>query len=145
MALKPKNLKRVGFRNLRSVSRKYMSRLIIPYNVLIVIFCIGTTLLLLSSPHHVNTDFLIVNTASLIIFPATAYSLNKTYSNNKRSALTITLLALTAGVLLYYIGDFLFNNVDGISMIILIPLAVLLLTILFIVNVFSKRKAQTNP
>ena len=121
-----------------------MGRLIIPYNVLIVVFCVGTTLLLLSSPHHVDTDFLIVNTASLIIFPSTAYFLNKTYSNNKHSALTIILLVLTVGVLLYYIKDFLLNSDEGISTITLFPLVVLLLTILFIANIFMRRKAQTN-
>jgi hypothetical protein len=121
-----------------------MNRLIIPYNVLIVVFCIGTTLLLLSSPHHVDTDFLIVNTASLIIFPLTAYFLNKVYSKNKQRVLAITLLVLTGCILLYYIKDFLFNNADGISMIIVFPLAILLLTILFIVNISMKRKAQAN-
>lgn len=132
------------FTKLRYVSRKLMSRLIIPYNVLIVVFCIGTTLLLLSSPHHVDTGFLIANTASLIIFPLTAYFLHKVYSKNKHPVLTITLLVLTACILLYYIRDFLFNSIDGISTIILFPFTVLLLTILFIVNIFMKRKAQIN-
>jgi SNF family Na+-dependent transporter len=121
-----------------------MSRLIIPYNVLLVVFCVGTTLLLLSSPHHVDTDFLIVNTASLVIFPLTAYFLNKTYSSNRKSGLTITLLLLTSCILFYYIRDFLFDSVDGISTIILLPFTVLFLTILFVVNIFIRRKEQTS-
>jgi hypothetical protein len=122
-----------------------MRRLIIPYNVLIIVFCFGTTFLLLSSPHHVDTDYLIVNSVSLVIFPLTAFFLNKTYSDNKRSGLTIALLVLTSSILLYYIGeDFLFNSVDEISTITLFPIVVLLLTVLFIVNLFIRKKVQTK-
>lgn len=118
-----------------------MSRLIIPYNFFILIFCVGTALLMFASSHRVDTGFLIANTSSLVVFPLTAYFLNRVYSEGKQPVLTITLLVLTACILLYYIRDFMFNSVDGISTIILFPLVVLLLSILFIVNIFLKSKA----
>ena len=121
-----------------------MSRLIIPYSVLIIIFCLGSTLLLLGSPHHVDIQFLGATTASLIFFPLTAYFLRKSYSAGKKVSLTIFLLFLTGCILLYYTSDFLFNSIGGISSIILFPFAVLLLTILFIINLLIRRKAQID-
>jgi hypothetical protein len=120
-----------------------MNRLIIPYSILIIVLCFGTTLLILSSPHHVDTDLLVINTASLVIFPLTVYFLNKTYFKSKQVVLTLILLTLTGCIQLYYIRD-LFNDENGISSIILLPLAVLLLTLLFLKNIFAREKAATK-
>ena len=124
-----------------------MSRLIIPYNILIIVFCLGSTLLLLGSPHHVDKEFLIANTSALIIFPLTAYSLRQTYHRNRWTVASIILLAVTCGITFYYINDLAFNGVDGISSIILYPAIIVVLSIAFIANIiFSKphKKRQTT-
>lgn len=121
-----------------------MSRLIIPYGILVILFCLGSTLLLLSSPHHVDIEFLIANTASLIIFPLTTYSLRKAYTLGKKTNITILLLFSVVCILSYYINDLIFNSVDGISSIILFPFTILVLTLLFIVNILRRRKTISN-
>lgn len=132
-----------GLRQALAVSRKCMRRLLIPYNFLIIVFCLGTTLLLLSSPHHVDTEFIIVNTASLIIFPLTAYYLKRTYSVSKKMTnWTILLIFLTGCIVIYYICDLATNEIDGIQSIILFPIIVLLITALFVIDLLKKRRKQ---
>lgn len=116
-----------------------MNRLIIPYNLLIIIFCLGSTLLLLGSPHHVDKEFLIANFSALIIFPLTAYFLRQTYHRSRWTVVTIILLVVTCGITFYYINDLAINAVDGISSIIVYPAIIVVLSIGFIANiVFSK-------
>ena len=115
-----------------------MSRLVIPYGILIIIFSLGSTLVLLSSPHHVDIEFLIANNASLIIFPLTAYSLRKADTLGNKTTVTILLLFAVICILFYYIHDLIFNSVDGISSIILFPFTILVLTLLFIANILRR-------
>ena len=123
-----------------------MKHLIILYTIFLLIFCFGTTLLLLSSPHHVDKEFLILNTSSLVIFPITAFSLFKIYRNNKAKSfdITILLLAITAIIFGYYIQDFLkdINTSSGIKAIILFPICLLILTIIFAINIIKRRNVN---
>ena len=121
-----------------------MSRLIIPYNLLIIVFCIGSTLLLLGSPHHVDKEFLIANTSALIVFPLTAYSLRLTYRKSRWTVASIILLAVTCGITLYYINDLAFNAIEGVSPIIIYPVIIVALSISFIANIFFKTKQNTT-
>lgn len=121
-----------------------MSRLIIPYNLLIIVFCFGSTLLLLGSPHHVDKEFLIANTSALIIFPFTAFSLGQTYRKSRWTVTSIILLAMTCCITFYYIIDFAFNATDGVSSIIIYPAIVAALSISFIVNIIFSRLNSTR-
>lgn len=120
-----------------------MTRLVIPYSVLIIAFGLLTTFLLLASSHHVDTDFLVINTSSLIVFPLTAYFLFKNANNwTKTNSLTILLLSLTAIIFTYYTYDF-FKYGSDITWFSFVPLAALILTLVFLVVTLQKR--QTIP
>lgn len=121
-----------------------MSRLIIPYNLLIIFFCVSSTLLLLSSPHHVDKEFLIANTSALIVFPLTAYFLSQTYRKNRWTKTSVLLLVLTCCITFYYINDLVFNSIDKVSSIVLYPIIIVLLSIIFIVNILLKRPVGHN-
>lgn len=121
-----------------------MSRLIIPYNLLIIVFCIGSTLLLLGSPHHVDKEFLIANTSALIVFPLTAYALRQTYRKSRWTVTSIILLALTCCITFYYINDLAFNATDGVSTIIIYPAIIVALSISFIANIIFSRLNKTR-
>lgn len=120
-----------------------MSRFIVPYNVLLIIFSLGSTLLLLGSPHQVDRAFLITNTASLFIFPLTAYFLYKFYAASKKANLLILLLLLTVFILFYYLWDLVVHGSSGIDPIIFYPILLLLLTVLFIYGLVAKRRNRT--
>lgn len=121
-----------------------MTRLIIPYSILIIVFELITTLLLLASPHHVDNDFLFVNVSSLIVLPLTGYFLFKFYnSSTKNKSLTIFLLLSTAGIFSYYTYDF-FKGSDDISWFSFVPLAALVLTLLFLFQAFQKKQMSSN-
>lgn len=105
--------------------------------------------MLFGSPHQVDSSFLVANTASLIIFPLTAYLLRKSYSNSKDLGftiqLTILLLVATCGIFTYYTFDFAWNTEEGTSSIIWLPIIVSILAIVFIVNLVTKlRKIHGN-
>lgn len=126
-----------------------MSRLIIPYNLLIIVFCFGSTLLLLGSPHDVDKEFLIANTLALIVFPLTAYSLRQTYRKSRWIVVSIILLVVTCGITFYYINDLTFNGVDGVSSIIVYPAIIVVLSIAFIINIiflklYKKRQSADH-
>lgn len=121
-----------------------MSRLIIPYNLLIIVFCLGSTLLLLGSPHHVDKEFLITNTLALIVFPLTAYSLRLTYRKSRWTVASIILLTVTCSITFYYIHDLAFNAIDGVSSIIIYPTIIVALSILFIANIIFSRLNKTR-
>jgi hypothetical protein len=121
-----------------------MRRLIIPYNILIIIFCLGTTLLFLSSSHHIDIEFHIVNTASLIVFPLTAYFLEVSYNSGKRINLAVSLLIMTLCILLYYIRDLIINNDGDTSEIIIYPVIVALISIIFIVKLLKEKRKQKS-
>jgi hypothetical protein len=109
-----------------------MTRLIIPYCLLIIGFGLFTTLLFLGSAHNVDKDFLVVNISSLIVLPLTGYFLYKFYNGaTKNKGLTIVLLLLTAVIFTYYTYD-LFINSDNISWFSFLPLTALILTLLFL-------------
>jgi Na+/proline symporter len=124
-----------------------MNRLINLYNLLIIVFCLGSTLLLLGSPHHVDNEFLIATTSALIVFPLTAYSLRQTYRKSRWRIASIILLAVTCGITFYYINDLAFNGVDRVSSIIVYPAIIIVLSIAFIANIIFnrlKKKRQTT-
>jgi hypothetical protein len=120
-----------------------MTRLIIPYNILIMSFGLVTTFLLLASSHHVDKDFLVVNTSSLVVFPSTAYFLFKNANSwTKTNGLTILLLSLTAIIFSYYTYDF-FKYASDITWFSFVPLTALILTLIFLASTVQKR--QTIP
>jgi hypothetical protein len=121
-----------------------MTRLIIPYSIFIIVFGLFTTLLLLASPHHVDKDFLVVNVSSLIVLPLTGYFLYKLYNGaTKNKGMTIFLLLLTAVIFTYHTYD-LFKNSDDISWFSFLPLAALILTLLFLFQTAQKRQASSK-
>ncbi len=120
-----------------------MTRLIIPYSILIIAFGLATTFLLLASSHHVDKDFLVVNTSSLVVFPFTAYFLFKNANTwTKTKGLTILLLSLTAIIFTYYTYDF-FKYASDITWFSFVPLIALILTLFFLAMTVQKR--QTIP
>ena len=127
-----------------------MTRLIIPYSILIIAFGLVTTFLLLASSHHVDKDFLVVNTSSLLVFPLTAYFLFKNANRGANNfGLTILLLSMTAIIFTYYTYDF-FKYASDITWFSFVPLTALILTLVFLVSTIQKRqtiskeKAVTN-
>lgn len=121
-----------------------MRRLIIPYNLLITVFCLGSTLLLVGSPHHVDKEFLIANTSALIVFPLTTFSLRQTYRKSRWTVTSIILLAVTCCITFYYINDLAFNAIGGASSIIIYPVIVAALSISFIANIIFSRLNKTR-
>ena len=129
----------------RAVGCNCMKLLIVLYSFLLILFCLSTTFLILSSPHHLDKDLLVFNSFSLLIFPATILLLNKTYDGRTKAIpWTFFSLILTGLILIYYLQDLL-TSVDGISRIILFPISLLVLTIFFVVVIMSKRnKAKVD-
>ena len=121
-----------------------MTRLIIPYNIFIIVFGLFTTLLLLASPHHVDKDFLVVNISSLIVLPLTGYFLYKlSIGKTKNKGLTIFLLSLTAIIFIYYTHD-LFKDSNDISLFSFVPLAALILTLFFLFVTIQKKQINSK-
>lgn len=119
-----------------------MTRLIIPFSILIIVFGLVTTFLLLASSHHVDKDFLVVNTSSLLVFPLTAYFLFKNANSwTKTNGLTILLLSMTAILFTYYTYDF-FRYASDITWFSYVPLTALILTLVFLASTIQKRQAK---
>jgi hypothetical protein len=125
----------------------FMTRLIIPYSIFIIPFQQLTTFLLLSSSHHVDKDFLVINFSSLVIFPLTAYFLYKNANSwTKSNSLTIFLLILTGIIFTYYTHDF-FKDIESIYEITwftFVPLMALILTLVFIYVTIKKRQLKND-
>ena len=130
--------------NSRVSSNFFMTRLIIPYSILLIGFGLLTTLLLLASSHQVDKDFLVINFSSLVVFPLTAYFLFKNAnSRTKTNGLTILFLSLTAIIFIYYTYDF-FKNESDITWFSFVPLAALILTLAFLVVTVQKRLTNSK-
>ncbi len=125
---------------LESKLQFFMTRLIIPYSVLIIVYGLFMTLLILASPHHVDKDLLVVNFSSLVIFPLTGYLLYKSSNGQtKNKSLVNVFLLLTALIFTYYSYDLLKDTSD-VSWFDFLPLAALMLSLLFLIIPVQKRQ-----
>jgi hypothetical protein len=121
-----------------------MTRFITPYSILLIAFGLLTTFLLLASGHHVDKDFLVINSTSLVVFPLTAYFLRKNANSwTKTNGLTILLLSLTAIIFIYYTYDF-FKNVSDITWFSFVPLTALIFTLIFLAMAIQKRQTKQS-
>ena len=115
-----------------------MTRLTIPYSILIITFGLFLTLMILASPHHVGKDLMTISLVSLLIFILTGYFLHRSFSVQKNTPLTITLLFLTAIIFGYYTYD-MFKKQSGFSWLDIWVITAFTLTLLFILSLFQKR------
>jgi len=120
-----------------------MTLLTIPYCIFLVLFGLFTTFLLLSSSHHVDLDFLIINCTSLAILPLTAYFLlSTTFRKGKYINSTFFLLTLTGLIFCYYTYDLFkeVNSIKDLTLFTFIPLIALILTVLFAIKIIKSRQ-----
>ncbi|SFQ45050.1 hypothetical protein [Parafilimonas terrae] len=120
-----------------------MTRLTIPYSIIIIFFGLFTTLMILASPHQVGKGLLTISVASLLIFILTGYFLYRSFSTQKNTALTICLLLLTAIIFGYFTYDIIRMHSD-FSILDLLPIAAFAFTIFFIVSLLQKRHQRVK-
>src|SRR5262245_26220260 len=112
------------------------------YSVFLILFCLQTTFLILSTAHEVDLLFLTVNILSLVIFFASSYFLYRFYfSKTKRTPLVI-LLFLVVMIFGYYAND-IFSKGDTKSIFAYQPLAGLVGGLLFLINASYRSKSKT--
>lgn len=81
------------------------------YSSFLILFCLGTTFLTLSSDHEIDPVFLTINMISIGIFMSTAYLLFKLYFLNQKTKHLPIHLYIVISIFSYYFID-IFRN-DG--------------------------------
>ena len=118
-----------------------MKALSLSYSAFLILFCLQTTFLILSTAHEVDLSFLVINILSVIIFIITSYFLYKFYFSKTRRGLLLILLLFVVLIFGYYTYD-IFSKGDTKSLFAYQPLAGLLIGLLFLINVGYRSESK---
>lgn len=116
-----------------------MKALSLLYSAFLILFCLQTTFLILSTAHEVDVSFLVINILSVIIFITTSYFLYKFYFLKTKQSILLVLFFFVILIFGYYTYDILSKG-DTKSIFAYQPLVGLLFGLLFLINIACRGK-----